>query len=103
MGFLKNVFGSSNSQENRLEQAEAYVGQCKGVYDHYDMRAVVDSVRQRTPVKDFTVKEAVQVVNKKRAERGWESVQSEEILSTDPDIDHVFCLRCRINHSGGQC
>jgi len=106
---VKNPFkgllgGSSNeSEQDRLAQAEAYVGQCKGVYDHYNMQGVVDSVRQFTNVKDFTVVEAVQVVNKKRAECGWEPVRDEEILSTDPEIGSVFCLRCRIRHSGGQC
>jgi hypothetical protein len=101
---FKNLFGSSNeSEQDRLTQAEAHISQCKGVYDHYNMQGVVDTVRQFTNVKDFTVVEAVQIVNKKRAERGWEPVCDEEILSTDPEIGSVFCLWCRIRHSGGQC
>lgn len=101
---FKNLFGSSNeSEQDRLTQAEAHISECKGVYDHYNMQGVVDTVRQFTNVKDFTVQEAVQVVNKKRAEMGWGPVRDEEILSTDPEIGSVFCLRCRIRHSGGQC
>jgi hypothetical protein len=100
-----NLFGGSSqqNQEDRLAQAEAHISQCRGVFDHYNMQGVVDTVRQFTDVKDFTVQEAVQVVNKKRAEYGWGPVRAEEILSSDPDIDSVFCLRCRIRHSGGQC
>lgn len=105
MGILSSLFGGASkaSQEDRLAQAEAYVGQCKGVYDHYDMQGVVDSVRQFTDVKDFTVREAVEVVNKKRAEHGWESVHDEEILCSDSEVKSVYCWRCRMRHSGGQC
>src|SRR5579871_4399861 len=63
---FKNLFDSSNeSEQDRLTQAEAHISQCKGVYDHYNMQGVVDTVRQFTNVKDFTVVEAVQIVNKK--------------------------------------
>jgi len=104
MGFLKHLFGGADNQDNRLEQVEIFMNQgSKAIYDHYNMQGVVDSVRQFTDVKDFTVKEAVQVVNKKRAQRGWEPVHPEEILSSDPDKGSVFCRRCRMQHSGGQC
>lgn len=104
MGLFSNWHGNSQpSQNDRLVEAEAHISQCRGVYDHYNMAGVVDTVRQFTNVKDFTVQEAVQVVNKKRAEMGWSPVSDEEILDSDPDVERVYCLRCRIWHTGGQC
>lgn len=93
----------NKKNENRIKQAEAYLERTHSAAGHYHMKAVVDSVRQWTAVKDFSVKEAVQAVNNVRKRRGWMPVQPEEILSTDPDVDFVYCLRCRIEHTGGQC
>lgn len=103
MNILRWVSG--HPKTDRVARAARYILEsgAHGTAAHYNMQAVRDTIRQWAGIPDFTVAEAIETVNRIRAQRGWTPVAEHEYRSDDPDIPTKYCSRCDFFHNGRAC
>lgn len=76
MSLFSRLFGSNeedtgSTSEQNLTTAEQYIREHKNLYDHYGLNEVVNSTRQWGGV-EISEQEALDIINRKRREIGWE-------------------------------
>ena len=89
----------------RIEQAARYIvdSNAHGTAAHYNMSAVRDTIRRWAGIPDFTIAEAIETVNRIRAQRGWTPVREHEYRNDDPEFSLYYCVRCGFTHNERPC